>query len=345
MKRLLTGASMVVLAAALAAPAFAADADATEVGELIVTGTRTVGVKAADSAAPIQVVGAEALARTGVTDLASSLSTSVPSLNINNTGGDLAALSIQAALRGLSPNDTLVLVNGKRRHVTSNLAVLGGSAYSGSATTDLSFIPVGSIEHIEVLTDGAAAQYGTDAIAGVVNVILKKNSEGGYITGTGGQNYKGEGKTGAWALNKGFSLGDNGYVNVTLEQRYGEETIVGVGDRRFQNPDGSINPAGSAFTSGNAANNLVNKNVVNAENYPRENGVVGAPQYNIYNAMFNAAYKFGDALEVYSFGSYGDRHSSPLRKLPRAVADPGQDVAWRQLLPAAQRLRPERSGP
>ena len=172
MKQLLTGASLVALATALAAPAFAEAASST-VAELIVTGTRTTGVKAEDSAAPVQVVGALALARTGSTDLSSALSTAVPSLNINNTGGDLAALSIQAALRGLSPNDTLVLVDGKRRHVTSNLAVLGGSAYSGSATTDLSFIPVGAIEHIEVLTDGAAAQYGTDAIAGVVNVILK----------------------------------------------------------------------------------------------------------------------------------------------------------------------------
>jgi iron complex outermembrane receptor protein len=309
MKKLLTGASMVALAAALAAPAFAASS-AGEVAEVIVTGTRTVGVKAEDSAAPVQVIGAEALTRTGVTDLASSLTTSVPSLNINNTGGDLAALSIQAALRGLSPNDPLVLVDGKRRHVTSNLAVLGGSAYSGSATTDLSFIPIGAIDHIEVLTDGAAAQYGTDAIAGVVNVILKKNSEGGFISGTGGQNYNGEGKRGAWSLNKGFSLGDKGYVNVTLEQRYGEETIEGIGDRRFQNPDGGINPAGSAFNGGNPANNAVNKNVVNAKNFPRENGVNGAPQFNIYNGLFNAGYEVGDGLELYGFGSYGYRQSS-----------------------------------
>ena len=310
MKKLLTGASMLALATALAAPAFAEATAASEVSEVIVTGTRALGVKAEDSAAPVQVVGGLALARTGSTDLSSALSTAVPSLNINNTGGDLAALSIQAALRGLSPNDTLVLVNGKRRHVTSNLSVLGGSAYSGSATTDLSFIPVGAIDHVEVLTDGAAAQYGTDAIAGVVNLILKTKADGGFISGTGGQNYKGEGKRGAWSLNKGFSLGDRGFVNVTLEQRYGEETIEGIGDRRFQNPDGSINAAGSAFNGSNPANNLVNRNVVNAKNFPRENGVNGAPQYNIYNGTFNAAYKLTDTIELYGFGSYGDRHSS-----------------------------------
>jgi iron complex outermembrane receptor protein len=311
MNKLLTSASIAALAAALAAPAFAAPA-ATEVGEVIVTGTRTVGVKAADSAAPVQVVGAQALTRAGVTDLASSLATSVPSLNTYNSGGDLAALSIQAALRGLSPNDTLVLVNGKRRHVTSNLSVLGGSAYSGSATTDLSFIPVSGIDHIEVLTDGAAAQYGTDAIAGVVNIILKKRADGGFITGTGGANSKGKGKKGAWSLNKGIGLGENGYVNVTLEQRYGDETILGIGDRRFQNPDGSINPNGSAFNGSNPADNLVNKNVTQALRFPHQNGVSGAPQYNLYNGMFNAAYKVSDELELYGFGSYGYRHSSHL---------------------------------
>jgi iron complex outermembrane receptor protein len=228
MKKLFVGTSMVALATALAAPVFAQ----STVSEVIVTGTRTTGVKAADSAAPIQVVGAVALTRTGSTDLASALATSVPSLNINNTGGDLAALSVEAALRGLGPNDTLVLVDGKRRHDTSNLAVLGGSAYSGSATTDLSFIPVGEIDHIEVLTDGAAAQYGTDAIAGVVNVILKKKADGGFITGTGGVNYDGQGKTGAWSANKGIALGDKGFLNVTVEQRFGEETTQGIGDRR-----------------------------------------------------------------------------------------------------------------
>jgi iron complex outermembrane receptor protein len=302
MHRLLTGASIVALATALAAPAFA-QSTATDVGEVIVTGTRTVGVKAEDSAAPIQVVGAQALTRTGSTDLASSLSTSVPSLNINNTGGDLAALSIQAALRGLSPNDTLVLVDGKRRHVTSNLSVLGGSAYSGSATTDLSFIPVGSIDHIEVLTDGAAAQYGTDAIAGVVNVILKKG-DAGSITVTGGQHYKHGGLTGAWSLNKGLTLGDKGFVNVTLEERYGEETTLGIGDRRFQNPDGSINPAGSGF------GNPINQNITKATNFPSYNRVNGAPQYNIYNGTFNSGYKISDEIEIYSFGSYGYRQSS-----------------------------------
>ena len=83
---------------------------------------------------------------------------------------------------------------------------------------------MGAIDHVEVLTDGAAAQYGTDAIAGVMNIILKKSGEGGQIVGTGGQDYDRQGLTGSWSLNKGFELGDRGYVNVTLEQRYHEST-------------------------------------------------------------------------------------------------------------------------
>ena len=195
MKALLAGASLLpFLCAGVAAHAADASSTAGEVSEVIVTGTRQVGVKAEDSAAPIQVVGARSLTLTGSTELAQSLATSVPSLNFQANGGDAAAVNIQAALRGLSPNDTLVLVDGKRRHGTANLAVDGGSPYSGSATTDLSFIPIGAIDHVEVLTDGAAAQYGTDAIAGVINIITKKGFDRNTRC-TGGEYYDGQGAT------------------------------------------------------------------------------------------------------------------------------------------------------
>ncbi len=193
MTRLFASASVLAIlastGAANASDAAAAAAAATapsSVEEVIVTGTRETGIKAADSAAPIELVGHGELLRTGTPDLASSLTVAVPSLNIDTQGGDAAGVQILAALRGLSPNDTLVLVDGKRRHPTSNLAVDGGSPYSGSATTDLSFIPLDAIDHVEVLTDGAAAQYGTDAIAGVVNIILKKGASGGTLDVTGG---------------------------------------------------------------------------------------------------------------------------------------------------------------
>ena len=301
MRSALLGTSMIALATALAAPAaFAADSSGTTVEEVIVTGTRTVGVKAANSAAPIQVVGATALTKTGATDLASALTSDVPSLNIQTTGGDIAALTIEANLRGLSPNDTLVLVNGKRLHNTADLVIDTGSVYTGGASADLSFIPVGAIDHVEVLTDGAAAQYGTDAIAGVMNIILKKSGDGGQIVGTLGQNFDSQGKTGTWSVNKGFELGDKGYFNVTLEQRYHEDTVLGVGDARFQGPNGQ--PFSSLTPP--------NSNVGHSANFPSENQLNGDPAFNIFNSEFNAAYDLGDGIEAYAFGTYGQRDAS-----------------------------------
>jgi len=279
-----------------------ASAPSSSVSEVIVTGTRQTGVKAADSAAPIEVVGAAALTqRTGDPDLANALATAVPSLNVQQYGADAAALTVQAALRGLNPNDTLVLVNGKRRHTTSNLSVDGGSPYSGSATTDLSFIPVGAIDHVEVLTDGAAAQYGSDAIAGVVNIILKDARNGGTASATGGQYYEGDGATGSGYINKGFGLGDKGFVNFTLEDRYHDFSRQGGADRRLSNPDGSLLSSIVGTTDAG---------VVNTPGYPNENNIYGDPKYNVYDGFYNAGYDVSDNFQIYSFGSYGNRQAS-----------------------------------
>src|SRR6201999_3206844 len=130
-------------------------------------------------------LGADALANgVGSPAVRQAISQLVPSFTAQQTGGDTAELSLSASLRGLSPNDTLVLVNGVRRHYSANLHVDGGSFASGSASPDLSLIPESAIDHVEVLLDGAAAQYGTDAIAGVVNIILKKKSSGGQFSAT-----------------------------------------------------------------------------------------------------------------------------------------------------------------
>ena len=302
MRSALLGVSTLALATALAAPAaFAADAGGTTVEEVIVTGTRTVGVKAANSAAPIQVVGATALTHTGATDLATALTSDVPSLNIQTTGGDIAALTIEANLRGLSPNDTLVLVDGKRRHNSADLVIDTGSVYTGGSAADLSFIPVGAIDHVEVLTDGAAAQYGTDAIAGVINIILKKTGEGGQIVATGGQNYNSQGLTGNWSVNKGFELGDKGYFNFTLEQRYHEATDQGFGDDRVQTASGA--PTATGLTPPDTGYTGANK-------YPHENQLNGDPAFNLFNVEYNTAYELGYGVEAYSFGTYGQRDAS-----------------------------------
>ncbi|HEY2047847.1 MAG TPA: TonB-dependent receptor [Caulobacteraceae bacterium] len=312
MNNLLAGASLLALlastttlhaeeaaaaAAAAAAPAASATSDSasSDVEEVVVTGTRETGVKAADSAAPIQLVGHSQLLRTGNPDLAGALTVAVPSLNIDTQGGDAAAVQVLAALRGLSPNDTLVLINGKRRHTTSNLAVDGGSPYSGSATTDLSFIPIDAIDHVEVLTDGAAAQYGTDAIAGVVNIILKSNPSGGLLDVTGGQYYDHQGDTGAISFNHGFNLGDKGFINVTLEERYHDFSVLGIGDRRVTDSSGALLP-GLSYPTSNASK---------AANFPQLNQLNGDPQYNLYNALVNAAYNITDNIQFYTFDTFG----------------------------------------
>jgi iron complex outermembrane receptor protein len=303
MNRLLAGASLLALLtanAARAAEAAAAPApsDAT-VEEVIVTGTRQVGVKAADSAAPIEMVGSQQLLKTGAADLAAALQSSVPSLNIQTNGGDAAAIQVLAALRGLSPNDTLVLVDGKRRHTTSNLAVDGGSPYSGSATTDLSFIPVGAIDHVEVLTDGAAAQYGTDAIAGVVNIILKKDTSGGVFSTTGGQYYNGQGSSLNFSVSHGFNLNDKGFVDVTIEERYHDFSTLGIGDNRVTNPDGTV-IANLPYPTSNTTKD---------PDFPHINRLNGDPAFNLYNGFFNSGYKLTDNVELYAFGNYSYREA------------------------------------
>ncbi|CAN5188843.1 TonB-dependent receptor [soil metagenome] len=300
MKTLFTGASALVLASLIASQATAQTDGPTKVDEVIVTGTRVTGMKAVDSAAPIQVVGADAMKRVGQPDLIQALSQNLPSFTAEAIGGDTGSLTLSAALRGLNPNDTLVLVNGKRRHPTGNLHVLGGP-YQGAATADLALIPVASIDHIEVLQDGAAAQYGTDAIAGVVNIILKSADHGGSITATGGQYYKGDGETAALSINIGAPIGDKGFVNATLENRYHNFSVRGGGDRRVQNLDGTIKAGALPINA---------TGVPLADNFPTPNKINGDAQYNIYTGYLNAGYTFSDALEAYATASYSHRLAS-----------------------------------
>lgn len=299
MKKLLFTTTALALFAPMAVQAAEAD-QAEPSSEIIVTGTRQTGMRAADSAAPIQLIGTQAFQSVGQQDLTQVLAQTLPSLNFQGFGGDTANLTLSAALRGINPNDTLVLINGKRRHTTANLAVLGGSPYSGSATTDLSFIPTNAIGRIEVLQDGAAAQYGSDAIAGVVNIMLKNNDHGGSFTATGGSNYANGGSTAATALNLGFKLGEKGFINVTGEYRFHDYTSHGKYDRRFYYANGQLKPGQSS---------VVTNGLAGAPNTPNVNTINGDARYTIYNLSFNAGYDVGSDAQVYAFGSYGNRNA------------------------------------
>lgn len=275
------------------APVTVAQAEPSNLGSVIVTGTRQQGLKAVDSPAPIQVIDSATLLRTGQPDLMQALGAVIPSFTVDAFGGDTANLTLSARLRGLSPNDALVLINGKRRHTSANLHVLGGSPSSGAATSDLSFIPLAAVDHVEVLLDGAAAIYGTDAIAGVINIILKEGSSGGQLDVTGGRYYDEGGKTGAASFNIGVKPIADSFLNLTVEQKYHGHSNRGNADARFSDPANLADP--------------VNGQLTKYPGYPYQNRIFGDAQFHLTSVAFNAGYDLSDAVQFYSFGTWGQK--------------------------------------
>jgi iron complex outermembrane receptor protein len=271
----------------------AADNNQANSGEtIIVTGTRFSGTRAEDSVDPVQVVSSAELDHAGPPDLMGSLSTIVPSFNTQAVGNDLAQETLAARLRGLSPNHTLVLVNGKRRHGSANLQIVA-SAFQGGAAPDLAFIPVGAIKRVEVLLDGAAAQYGSDAIAGVVNIILDHSASGGRAEVYAGQYFQGDGDTVGASANLGVPLGRQGFLNVTAESRFHDYSNDSGPDARVIN----------AVASG------AHPDWANLKNFPFVNRVFGDARYTLELVMANAGYQLGGDTEAYAFGSYGHKNA------------------------------------
>ncbi len=277
--------------------------------DIIVTGTRATGITAAESAAPIKVLDADIMSHVGQPNLNQVLAQLVPSFTAQAFGGDTANLTLSARLRGLSPNHTLVLINGKRRHGTANLAVLGGP-YQGAATADLDLISPSSIKRIEVLEDGAAAQYGSDAIAGVINIILKDDDAGGDGYATLGENYQTGGRTYAGTLHLGTKIGEDGFFNITAFHRYHDFTQVGGIDRRVTDINGNL----LTGTTSPSLTPLQQRLYANIPNSPYVNRINGDAQSRLTNLQYNTVYDFGDA-EVYSFGTYSKRIASAYENL------------------------------
>ncbi len=277
--------------------------------DIIVTGTRATGITAAESAAPIKVLDADIMSHVGQPNLNQVLAQLVPSFTAQAFGGDTANLTLSARLRGLSPNHTLVLINGKRRHGTANLAVLGGP-YQGAATADLDLISPSSIKRIEVLEDGAAAQYGSDAIAGVINIILKDDDAGGDGYATAGENYQTGGRTFAGTLHLGTKIGEDGFFNITAFHRYHDFTQVGGIDRRVTDINGNL----LTGTTSPSLTPLQQRLYANIPDFPYVNRINGDAQSRLTNLQYNTVYDFGDA-EVYSFGTYSKRIASAYENL------------------------------
>ena len=208
--------------AALAVPALAQGQGQVidvPIEEVVTVGTRTTGRVATDSPVPVDAFDTEAFDRTGATEVGRALQLLAPSFNFSSsTISDGTDALRPATLRGLGPDQTLVLVNGKRRH-GSALIHVNGSVGRGTAGTDLNAIPISAIQRIEVLRDGAAAQYGSDAIAGVINIVLKDNAEGGDLSASFGETSEGDGGTTVLSYNQGLEIGDGGFFNFDIEYR------------------------------------------------------------------------------------------------------------------------------
>ena len=207
---------------------------------IIVTGTRDLNKRARDSTSPIDVVTAAALTRTGLPNLASALTTVNASIDQQEEGADTAALVSSIRLRGLSPNQTLVLLDGVRRHQTANITADAGPE-QGATPVDLNMIPAAAIDHIEILRDGAAAQYGSDAIAGVANVILKTTSFGTSATATTGANaYNGDGWLYQLDWDQGVPLGADGYLHLGGQVYHADHFVTSATDDRTGADDNPI---------------------------------------------------------------------------------------------------------
>ena len=218
---------LVGVAAPVASQEAAPTADAsqaTTLDSVQVTGSRVRGRTADDTAAPVDVIGREELNATGAMEVGQILQMLEPSFNFSRTFvSDGTDILRPATLRSLGPDQVLVLVNGKRRHQQA-LVNVQQTIGRGSAGTDINAIPVSAIERIEVLRDGAAAQYGSDAIAGVINIILKQQTDHTELSVEGSQYFAGDGEMLHGSINTGFRLGEDGFINLSAEARNRNET-------------------------------------------------------------------------------------------------------------------------
>ncbi|GMR15357.1 MAG: TonB-dependent receptor [Gammaproteobacteria bacterium] len=197
--------------------------------EVITTGTRSTKPRsAADSPVPVDVLSGEDFnAYGGTADLTDNLKNLVPSYTATPATGDGSAFVRPTSLRGTAPDQVLILVNGKRRHRSALVQFFAPAAGNGAHGVDVGMLPGIAIKRVEVLRDGAASQYGSDAIAGVINFIIKDDNEGGQFVAQYGQYYDGE-YSGRFAANAGFSLGENGFINLSLEYVDNEALSRGV---------------------------------------------------------------------------------------------------------------------
>ncbi|MFA3790031.1 TonB-dependent receptor plug domain-containing protein [Aliiglaciecola sp. SL4] len=262
-----------------------ADANA-DVEKIAVVGSRGAPRSVGDSPVPIDIIGGDELSKNASTDMLDMLVAAVPSFNVRAQPiSDAASLIRPVNLRGLSSDSTLILLNGKRRHRASVIAFQGGGVNDGAQGPDISVIPSVALKQVEVLRDGAAAQYGSDAIAGVMNFVLKDDSEGGSFSIRQGSYYEGDGDSTVFDGNIGLPFTTEGFANFSFQYKTADAT-----SRSVQRPD-----AQAIFEAGNTE----------IQN-PAQ--IWGNPEIDDDITIFgNIGLDLGDDKEFYLFGNYSER--------------------------------------
>lgn len=197
-----------------ALPAAAVTTAASTLDTVTVTGSRASSRTVRESAAPIDIISAEDIRAANASTLLDVLNTTVPSFNLPLETGDLNSMVRAGQLRGLNASHVLVLIDGKRRHAT---ALLGAGGFGGASPADLALIPTGAIQRIEVLRDGASAIYGSDAIAGVINVVTNKQPGGGNLSYRDGSYLQGDGRARVIQGDIGLPIGDGGVLHLAAQ--------------------------------------------------------------------------------------------------------------------------------
>jgi len=285
-----TTLAIAVGAALCHSPAFAEETETKakekDVERIAVVGTRSSPRSIADSPVPIDIVGGGELEKNASSDMLDMLQAAVPSFNVRQQPiSDAASFIRPVNLRGLSSDSTLILLNGKRRHRASVIAFQGGGVNDGAQGPDISVIPSVALKQVEVLRDGAAAQYGSDAIAGVMNFVLKDDSDGGSVSVRHGEYYEGDGTQLVVDGNVGLPFTDDGFANLSFQYKTADAT-----SRSVQRPD-----AQGLIDAGNTA-----------VNNPAQ--IWGNPEIEDDITLFgNVGLDLGNDKEFYMFGNYSDR--------------------------------------
>ena len=258
------------------------------VEEVVVVGTRRTGIAAAESKSPVTVVSGERLRERAGTDMLDLLRDTVPSFSVNGQPiADGATIMRPPNIRNLAADHTLVMVNGKRRQRGAVIAWLVPKASEGAQGPDLSVIPAIAVERVEVLVDGASAQYGSDAVAGVLNFVLRDASEGTNIEARYGRTAHGDGENVAVAVNRGFALGADGFLNASLEYGASGDTV-----RSVQRAD-----AGALANAGNPW-------------IPDPAQVWGNPKVkDDLKTFVSLGMSLNDRFELYAVGSYASKRT------------------------------------